>query len=357
MHSVVNDEYIEPRSLKYWLSPVRILLGGILLTVALLSVYLLGNMGLDPVYYVALGWIGLVIMALWGGNAAIGKFMDRIMPWESYATRRFFSQLICSVLFSLVCINATYYFFKIGFTEFPPDAEQIVVLNIYGSLFLVPVISLHFGIYFLTKWKRAFMQAENLKQETVKSQLDSLRNHIDPHFLFNNLNILSSLIPKESKEANEFLENFSDVYRYVLQHRKSELVKVETEIEFIEAYAFMLSKRFGNHFSVEIDLNDKVLTRKFIPPLALQLLVENVVKHNVISAQKPLSVQITHEEHEYLVIRNNLQRKTTLESYSSRSGLDNIMKRYRYLCEKQPEIIESHDSYTVRLPLLNLGMF
>ncbi|GAB4345834.1 MAG: histidine kinase [Flammeovirgaceae bacterium] len=337
------------------MSAVKITLLSILLLFIGAIAYLLYSLGLDTVYYVAIIWIFSVLIVLWIGNSLIVKLLDKTFPWEVYTAFRFFVQIVTSIIFSLLCLNLTYYFFKVWFTDYPPTLNQILVMNIYGLLFLVPVSSIHLGLYFMAKWKQAFIQTESLKQENIRSQLESLKNHLDPHFLFNNLNILSSLIDKENKDAVMFLDNFSEVYRYILQMRKTELVKVETELEVVKAYQYMLDKRFREGILLEIKVDEKVLKKKFIPPLCLQMLVENIVKHNVISSQTPLYAEISNDCDDYLVIRNDIKQKNYGVT-SSQTGLENIRRRYSYLTDKKMEVIEKPDSFIVKIPLLNLGM-
>jgi sensor histidine kinase YesM len=355
METSLENEY-PSRSLTWRnISAVKITLLSILLLFAGAIAYLLYSLGLETVYYVAIVWIFSVLTVLWIGNSLIIKLLDKIFPWEVYTALRFFVQILTSIIFSLLCLNLTYYFFKVWFTDYPPTLDQILVMNVYGLLFLVPVSSIHLGLYFMSKWKQAFIQTESLKQENIRSQLESLKSHLDPHFLFNNLNILSSLIEKENKDAVMFLDNFSEVYRYILQMRKTELVKVETEMEVVKAYQYMLDKRFREGLQLEIKVDEKILKRKFIPPLSLQMLVENIVKHNVISPQTPLQAQITNEGDEYLVVCNDVKQKNHSIA-SNKTGLENISRRYNYLTDKKMEVIEKPDSFTVKIPLLNLGM-
>ncbi len=348
-----DDEPIESTSVNRFfpIDGVRLLLFVAFIALAGCVFFVLYKLEVDKIYFLSFGWILLVVALLWVGNSFISHLLNQRFPWETYISKRFFIQLACSSIYSLICVNATYYIFKIVFTEEAPELDQILVLNIYGLLLTIPVISIHFGIYFMMQWKKAFVQSENLKRTQLHTQFESLKNHIDPHFLFNNLNILSSLIGKNNVQAQNFLDSFSDVYRYVLQNKSAELVKVETELEFLESYVYMLKQRFKEGLRLEVNIPEKA-KKKFIPPLSLQMLIENIVKHNVIAENAPLEVCIATEGDQYLCICNTIRKKQR-DGYSAQSGLKNISKRYNYLSDENIQVIDTGETFTVKLPLLN----
>jgi len=176
---------------------------------------------------------------------------------------------------------------------------------------------------------------------------DSLRNQINPHFLFNSLNVLSDLVIEDQKLAVKFIRQLSLLYRYVLDSSQKELISVQEEFTFIESYKFLLETRFEK--GLEIQLPEQSNNR-WVVPLSVQLLLENAVKHNVVSESKPLSILITYED-DYLIVKNNFQPKETGER-SSGKGLDNIIARYHFFT-KQPVIItQDSENFTVKIPLL-----
>jgi sensor histidine kinase YesM len=305
---------------------------------------------LDPIYYTAFFWIINLVLFLWFGNQLIAKILDKKLPWAQYVSRRFFVQLLFSSSYSLLCVNITFYFFRYFFTSSIPDYTQMAVVNIYGLLFIIPIISINFGVYFLVQWKKTTLQSEMLKKENIRSQLDALRSHLDPHFLFNNLNILSSLIDTDKDTATEFLNKFAEVYRYVLNKKSLEVVPLKEEIQFIESYFYILKKRFGENLNIEVDIFPD--PNIFIPPLSVQLLVENAIKHNVITPEKPLTVEI-YKENEKLVVINNIQRASG-NNPTTKSGLENISKRYGFLTDQSVEILDIQSHFIVKLPLLTL---
>ncbi|RYD95449.1 MAG: histidine kinase [Sphingobacteriales bacterium] len=306
------------------------------------------------VYAVAAMWIITVIVLLWLGNRYFFRLLDKRVPWLKHTTKRFFLQLPISLIYSLCCINITYYLFKINTSAVPPDTEQMLVLNIYGLLFIIPVLSLNFGVYFMVQWKNAHVQADQLKEENLNSRLEALKMHLDPHFLFNNLNVLSELIAQKPAVAQQFLDKFVDVYRYVLQYKKEELVPLETELDFIGSYVFLLKKRFEEQCVVDININSSLLANHAIPPLALQMLVENAFKHNKLSAEQPLIITIFNEENSYITVRNNYMPKEVFGNAIGSTGLDNIIKRYKYLSDSEVKIAQDEEYFEVSLPLLEI---
>lgn len=302
-------------------------------------------------YLAALLWIVSVLFLLWIGNRFIHIRLNRIYPWTMQPLRRFFLQLLGSVVYSLACINACYYFLKTLLIGMPPDLEQMLVLNLYGLLFIIPVFSFNFGIYFMMKWKKAFIQSEKLKEENLRTRFESLKTHIDPHFLFNNINVLSSLIDKDPPEAHRFLDKFADVYRYVLQHRDEELVSLETEITFIRAYAFLFQLRLEKQLLVSIDI-PPAPDPYYLPPLSIQMLVENAIKHNKATLTSPLRIDIYLEGEKWLVVRNTLQLKPVRPSDMPKVGLENVRKRFLYLSSREISVVQDESFFTVKLPLL-----
>jgi len=190
-------------------------------------------------------------------------------------------------MYSLGCVNLSYILFKNHYTELPPDRDQLILLNIYGIFFLVPVLSIQFGLLFLQKWKKTSVEKEKIQKEQIQTELLALKSHISPHFLFNNLNILSSLIEPSNHEAQEYLERFAEVYRYVLNTRKVELINLKEELKFMDSYRFLLLRRFPKE--LRFKMNISVDYQNFLlPPLSLQMIVENAIKHNKLSEHNPL---------------------------------------------------------------------
>lgn len=183
----------------------------------------------------------------------------------------------------------------------------------------------------------------------MQSQLESLKTQINPHFLFNNLNSLSSLITTDSEQAERFLDELSSVYRYLLQQNNRDLCPLTDEIQFIEAYFHLLKTRFGDGIFLEADVDDTYLTYQ-IPPLTLQVLFENVIKHNVISLDNPLIIRL-YTRNGRLYVENNLQRKKAIVS-SSKIGLQNIMMKFKLLNHASVIVHDDDERFLVGMPLI-----
>ncbi|PZR30154.1 MAG: hypothetical protein DI538_23295 [Azospira oryzae] len=192
------------------------------------------------------------------------------------------------------------------------------------------------------------IENEQLKQENLKARLESLKQQISPHFLFNTLNTLSTLT-KESK-VKEFVSETSNVYRYLLHYKSNDLVTVSEELKFIDSYLYILRERFENGLDVSIQISEPVVATQ-LPPLALQTLVENAVKHNIVSVLKPLHI-IIHNDDQFIVVRNNLQTRQSMMEESSHSGLNNINERYKLLTNREIVIQRNEYEFIVKLPLL-----
>lgn len=206
------------------------------------------------------------------------------------------------------------------------------------------------GIYYFNQWRNAAVETEVLKKENLQSQFDSLKQQMSPHFLFNSLNTLSSLIRKDVDGAELFLDELSRVYRYLLRNTEDTVIDLETELQFIQSYFHLLTTRCVDSIKLCIDVDGKYCPY-FLPPLTLQLLVENAVKHNVVDKEHPLLIRINSLPDDALVISNNLQRKIA-RLPSSQIGLTNIATRYSLLNSPAVVIAESGDEFRVQIPLL-----
>lgn len=219
------------------------------------------------------------------------------------------------------------------------------------SWFLILTVLLFFGLgYAWTQWKsRRLKQEADLEKERVQSQLEVLKSQINPHFLFNSFNTLITLIEDEPELATEYVEKLSDFYRSLLQYREKDLIPLQEELELLRNFGFLLEKRFGENLHLEIPyINGQVA---FVPPLTLQILVENAVKHNVISKKKPLKISLEIKE-DKIRITNNLQEKITKEK-STHFGLQSIQSRYDLLDAKEIRIEKTANEFIVTIPILN----
>ncbi|GAB4023305.1 sensor histidine kinase [Spirosoma koreense] len=194
------------------------------------------------------------------------------------------------------------------------------------------------------------IQAEELGKEAAQAQFTALRNQVNPHFLFNSLSILASLVEVDARLSVQFINRLSKAYRYILEQRDAERIQLRTELDFIESYTFLLRIRFDDRLQVHIDLPEADRDRYQIAPLTLQLLVENAVKHNRMSDEEPLIVRIDRQD-DYLRVANPLQPRPSLEE-STGVGLTNIVNRYRLLSSQPVWVGEIDGEFVVKIPLL-----
>jgi sensor histidine kinase YesM len=228
--------------------------------------------------------------------------------------------------------------------------EEHISNVLIGFFFLIPILGIYETVYFYRKWREKMEETAKLKKEQVELQFDLLKSQINPHFLFNSLNTLSSLIHDKPLQANAFLEELATVYRYLLRNNNKELCTVREEIIFIIAYFHLLKTRYAEMIKLNI-LVDRKYFFKQIPSLSLQLLVENAVKHNVVSVSKPLNINIFYENN-FLFVENNLQKKK-IQISSNHIGLDNIISKYELLGKSNIEIVFTENLFKVGLPLID----
>ncbi len=322
---------------------IGIPLAGILIP-AMINFEGLLNLSLD--FGIGVLFSTLITFVLWEGNRAIIIYMFRKFPDHSQTARRVLYESGLGLLYVLlvsVILNET-----ICKPYFKHNAFLITF-----RISIVPtviVFLIYEAVYFFESWKMNVRKTESLMREGVQSQLEVLKNQLDPHFLFNSMNTLAALIDDENTDAQDYLERLSDVYRYVLVSRGKDTVTVEEEIAFVDAYVYLNKIRFRDNLLVDKHISAAAL-QQHVTPLSLQMLIENAIKHNVTSRENPLRITIRDDNNAYLVVENNILEKTTLEK-STRVGLQNIINRYSLLSERQVEIIRQKDLFTVRIPLL-----
>lgn len=253
--------------------------------------------------------------------------------------------LICTVfgcIFSFV-------FDRLGVTIVGTGFNPLFI--VFAYMLSLSIFAVYEAVYFAGKYKRAVEDRERLKTMHVQTELDNLRNQINPHFLFNSLNTLMNLIPKDPDRAMTYLNKLSKFYRYSVNQKDDTSVCINTEIKNAKIYADLLHERFGDN--IEIEFKGYFPESAMILPMTLQLLIENSVKHNIVSKSKPLLVEIYPDmDGEYIYVKNNLQRKIQAVN-STGMGLRNIKERFSYLTDKEVRISESDGQFEVAIPLIH----
>jgi len=307
----------------------------------------------DPIYYFyqLLSFFVLSIV-LWEGNRWITIILNRHVEWQENVTIRIIIQLGTNLVFTIwtTYLYSRWLYYTIYNEAYPIETifKQYLFITIIISLLYNAIYS---GEYFFIKWKNTLVEAEELKRQNLIAQYESLKVLINPHFLFNSLNTLIGLINDDKQVAIQYGEYFAKVYRYLLDHRDEKVLPIKEEISIIEKLIFLFKARYGGSFKAEINVKKEVMTM-FIAPLTLQMLLENAIKHNIISKTKPLVIEIYNENDNYLVVKNNIQKKNQA-SKSTEIGLATIIKRYQFITQKEVIVIENSDDFIVKVPLID----
>jgi len=295
-----------------------------------------------------------VSMALSLGGSRIQEFYDSRISWIHEPVKRLLVTVIVYLVFSFVVSFVIVFFFFFFENRFPLD--NIPWKRLLNFTTIPMTIALVFMALFTTRswlfeWRKSAIEAEQLRTEKMASQYQSLKDQLNPHFLFNSLNVLSSLVYEDADKSAAFIQKLSKIYRYVLEVQKEEIVELSKELDFARNYLELQKIRFEDNLQFMIKVNSE--KDFFLPPLSLQLLLENAIKHNIASKENPLIIEIRQEDNE-LWISNTLQPKLTLPETSTGVGLENIRMRYQLLSSKNIEVTQTENDFNVRLPLLKI---
>ncbi len=298
------------------------------------------------------GYTVLYGFTLYFANAFLFIKLDEVFSKERFNRKRIIIGFTGSFLISILAIFLLRIFEDViieGKT-FAAFFEEEKFSNYLVTIIITFIVTLAFhAFYFYKAYQESRLKEQKIIAGTANARFESLKNQIDPHFLFNSLNVLSSLIEENPDNAQRFTTSLSKIYRYVLEQKDKELVTVQEELAFAKTYMNLLKMRFENSITFELPENIELEEAKVVP-LSLQLLLENTIKHNVVSENKPLHIKI-YFKNNYLVVENNLQKKEVLQDRKG-VGLQNIVSRYAILSERKVLIDENNDSFAVYLPIL-----
>jgi len=293
---------------------------------------------------------GFFWVLLWKGSQYLVWILDGIFPWIDYPVARLITSLISVITYTYLVV----FFLDVLIDmivvkkSFMESVQKINQTSLSTTLYITLGINIVMhGRGFLLSWRQASIDNEKLRTEQVFTQFQSLKNQVNPHFLFNSLNALSSLVYENQDKAVEFIRKLSQVYRYVLDRKDEEIVPVEEEMEFLRNFIFLQKIRFGDNLKFEA----KGSADGYLPPLALQLLVENAIKHNVVSDDHPLEINVDFKA-DFCFVTNNVKEK--LSKDSTGIGLSNLKERYQYLSDKKVIIKNDGSKFMVQLPILQL---
>lgn len=277
------------------------------------------------------------------------RFISRRFTWERDYPARIIAELAGAVFIAApLMVLLTLIVHTIG--PYKNPLAEVIRINVLIGTGVNIVIFIVLEAYFFFREKKALKErTSELERENMSIRFETLKNQLNPHFLFNSLNVLAALIGKDAKRAGKFVDEFASVYRYILDVIDKHAVEVRQEIAFVESYLYLNKIRFGDalHFTIT---SDSGLNNSLIPPLALQTVIENALKHNSATVENPLIITITLKDNSIEVI-NNLQRKTR-HAERSGIGIENLRKRYLYITDREPEFFQAEQNYIAILPLI-----
>lgn len=284
--------------------------------------------------------------AYWLSMRTLFIFMRRRFPEHKQVRARILFTIGIIIVVFFVLNTILHLFHQADYSQVSDFDYNVASLTIIAL-----VSAIYESIFLYDRWRRSVVEAEQLRRENIQSQLEGLKNQVNPHFLFNSLNTLAYIIPEAPAKAVKFVEKLSKVYRYILEIRDRQLIPLAEELDFLHSYIFLVKERFGDSFMMRIDIPDQMRQYQIVP-LSLQILIENAIKHNIISSEMPLAVEVYVENNHWLVVRNNLQKKEQ-EMPSTQVGLQNIKHRYTFFTNDEVVVEATADYFSVRLPLLH----
>ncbi|WP_215238441.1 sensor histidine kinase [Dyadobacter helix] len=320
--------------------------------VAVMLVFLSNDLSPENVYSKIIKYI-IYVALYWEIHRVIFIYVQNRYPYLQDTRKRVYIQII---VFALVILVVSFFLALINpyFPSGGAGSQDTFLMEyqsfVVKSLLLLGLITVIYEcIYFFGLYEKSMLEAERLKKENLMSQFELLKNQISPHFLFNSLNVLMTLVPENPDLSVMHIQKLSNVYRYVLSQHEKNVINLTTELQFLKDYIFLYQMRFGENLQIKYNLPDQWDHIQVIP-LTLQMLVENALKHNIVSKRKPLTITISTIAG-FIMVTNNLQRKTSGVE-STNIGLQNIMNRYMLLTSKLVEVHVTKTHFSVMLPLI-----
>jgi LytS/YehU family sensor histidine kinase len=284
---------------------------------------------------------------LWIGNSQLANWCSKFLSWTTNPGKRLIYGLLSTFGFTIGSVYILTAIFN-WLTNFNVEFTRDVL---YSTVPLTYAVSMFMhGKEFLENWRKAALDAETLKKESAVARYESLKSQVNPHFLFNSFNALTNLVYEDQDKAAKFIKQLSEVYRYVLDTREKETVSIQEELRFVKSYLYLQEIRFGDNLKVKLDLDN---ASGNVAPLALQLLLENAIKHNIVSHENPLFVEMKVSDG-FIWVENKLLRKFVLGENSSGMGLNNIRNRYKFLSNKEVIVNESEEKFSVGVPVIEI---
>ena len=340
----------------FWKTLRTLLLVSVVLTLVLNPGHLSNWSRLSASFVITFGYGA----GLWLANGYVVDLLNARLAWTERPLRRLLITLGISIGASMVVIVGMNVLILLYYGQ---PLSYMLSPGMYGQILVPLAVTVMISLFlhsrsFLLEWRTAAIRAERLEKESAVARLDSLRRQVDPHFLFNSLNALTSLVEEnDPTRAVRFIRQLSQVYRYVLDSQSQELVPLAEELRFAESYLFLQKTRLDEALQPAFDLPAPAETARFLlPPLALQLLLENAIKHNAALQASPLRVHVSLDAAaRTLTVRNTRRPRRLAPGEASGLGLKNLVARYSFLTDKPVAIRESADEFSVTLPLLAIS--
>ncbi|QGW28946.1 sensor histidine kinase [Phnomibacter ginsenosidimutans] len=312
--------------------------------------------GMDVQWYTALGSIVVITVGTWEAGRLLYPLFHKLPQKEDLIIRNLLVYWMAAGVASGLFTVAVVFAFDRLFHHAPIDLYNPLKLTLtYALLINLLFHLLHAVAYYMERYKNKQLEAEELLRMHTQAELQSIKSQVNPHFLFNNLNVLSALVLKQSQDANHFIEAFSNVYQYILRNQEKELIDLQQELDFLEPYIYLLQHRFPNSIQLNIQIAAEAKQLQVVP-VALQMLVENAIKHNIVSPQQPLQIHITSSDKKQLTVANNLQPKRN-KAASGNVGLVNIDQRYAITTGKHIAVKNDGQQFSVSIPLIQVHTY
>lgn len=275
--------------------------------------------------------------------------LNRYLSWNKLVFTRIIIQLTATVLLAFF-ISIVITLILNSLFEFGKNLNYVLIFNalIAAVANIITMVILEAFLFFFES-DRAKKEAEILEKKLSQVRYEVLKNQINPHFMFNSLNVLSGLIDKDVEKAQLFIAEFSHIYRYVLETIEKPVASLNEELGFVRSYIFLQQIRYGDSLNFNVNLPSNLLNR-LMPPLSLQTILENAIKHNIVNNSHPLYIEIYNDK-EWLIIKNNIQPKIS-SNYSTGLGQKNLIKRYEMISDNVPQFLVESNLYIVKLPLI-----
>ncbi|MEH0155279.1 histidine kinase [Limibacter armeniacum] len=307
--------------------------------------YTLIDFGRIKDYMITTLYVTILIICI----GKINEWVSTRFSWKESSNQRLLMQFLITML-CVIIVNTSIRFLMGYGNRLLLLHEEVIINIVVMGVFFVGMM-LDWGVDLLNKYRTSLAEIEKFEKENIEFKLEMLKTQVNPHFLFNSLNVLSSLIYADQDTASQYVRKLANLYRYMLDSHTKQITTLEEELKMLEAYIYLMTLRFRENLIIEQRI-DTQYSGYYIAPMTLQLLIENAVKHNVVSRKKPLIIEIYTTDEKNIVVRNNLQVKSVSEGESTKLGLGNINSRYQFISDRKIEIIKTEAYFTVTIPLL-----